>query len=87
KQPGDRIEAGDEIAQIETDKAEMSIEAPDGGTLGRHRFPDATEVPSGATIAVLLAEGESEEADDAAPVAAPAATAEAVPAPAAQEAV
>ena len=87
KQPGDRIEAGDEIAQIETDKAEMSIEAPDGGTLGRHRFPDATEVPSGATIAVLLAEGESEEADDAAPVAAPAATGEAVPAPAAQEAV
>lgn len=87
RQPGDRIEAGDEIAQIETDKAEMSIEAPDGGTLGRHRFPDATEVPSGATIAVLLAEGESEEADDAAPVAAPAATAEAVPAPAAQEAV
>ncbi|MBN9633212.1 MAG: hypothetical protein J0I18_21840, partial [Actinobacteria bacterium] len=69
KQPGDRIEAGDGIAQIETDKAEMSIEAPDGGTLGRHRFPDATEVPSGATIAVLLAEGESEEADDAAPVA------------------
>ncbi|MCI0158790.1 2-oxo acid dehydrogenase subunit E2 [Leifsonia shinshuensis] len=94
KQPGDRIEAGDEIAQIETDKAEMSIEAPAAGTLGRHRFPDATEVPSGATIAVLLDEGESEVVDDSgsgeraddAPAAAPEATVPAA-APAVQDAV
>lgn len=65
KHPGDLIEEGEEIAQIETDKAEMSIAAPAGGTLGRHRFPDATEVPSGATIAVLLSEGESEDVDHA----------------------
>lgn len=98
KNPGDLIEEGDEIAQIETDKAEMSIEAPAGGTLGRHRFPDATEVPSGATIAVLLGAGETEDADDpgsgsgfgdpdaAAPVAAQAPTAGTVTDPVTQSA-
>lgn len=94
KNPGDLIEEGDEIAQIETDKAEMSIEAPAGGTLGRHRFPDATEVPSGATIAVLLGAGETEDVDDsgsgdpaaAAPVTAQAPTAGAATDPLAQSA-
>lgn len=65
KQPGDRIEAGDVVANVETDKAELEVEAATAGILGRHRFAADSEVPSGATIAVVLSEGESEDPDGA----------------------
>lgn len=64
RNPGDQIAAGDVVASIETDKAELEIEAPAAGILGRHRFPAESEVPNGATIAVLLAAGETEPSDE-----------------------
>ncbi|MGI4976486.1 MAG: pyruvate dehydrogenase complex dihydrolipoamide acetyltransferase [Janthinobacterium lividum] len=69
---GDAIAAGDVIAEIETDKATMEVEAVDEGTLGRILVPDGTEgVAVNAPIGTILADGES--AGDAAPAPAPAA--------------
>ena len=61
KQEGDKVAAGDVIAEIETDKATMEVEAVDEGTLGRILVPEGTEgVAVNAPIALLLAEGEDE---------------------------
>ena len=80
KKSGDTIKSGDVIAEIETDKATMEMEAVDEGTLGQILVPEGTEkVLVNQPIAVLLLEGESKGA--AAPAAAPAAKAEAAPAP------
>lgn len=63
KSEGDSIESGDVIAEIETDKATMEVEAVDDGVLGKIIVPDGTEgVAVNSVIAVLLEEGES--ADD-----------------------
>ena len=60
KKEGDKVSAGDVIAEIETDKATMEVEAVDEGTLGRILVPEGTEgVKVNAPIAVLLQEGES----------------------------
>ncbi|HXI88341.1 MAG TPA: pyruvate dehydrogenase complex dihydrolipoamide acetyltransferase [Parvularculaceae bacterium] len=57
---GDKVSAGDVIAEIETDKATMEVEAVDEGTVGRIIVPAGTEgVKVNAPIAVLLEEGES----------------------------
>ncbi len=57
---GDTISAGDVIAEIETDKATMEVEAVDEGTLGKIVVSEGTEgVPVNDVIAVLLEEGES----------------------------
>jgi pyruvate dehydrogenase E2 component (dihydrolipoamide acetyltransferase) len=73
---GDAIAAGDVIAEIETDKATMEVEAVDEGTLGRILVAEGTEaVPVNQTIAVLLEEGEDAAALEAAPAPAPAAAA------------
>jgi pyruvate dehydrogenase E1 component subunit beta len=86
KQEGDTVTSGDVIAEIETDKATMELEAVDEGTLGKILVAEGTEgVAVNAPIAVLLEEGEDASAIDsaaAAPAAAPAPAAEA-PAPAA----
>ncbi|WP_167132630.1 2-oxo acid dehydrogenase subunit E2 [Paramicrobacterium chengjingii] len=81
KSPGSNVKAGETVAHIETDKAELTVEAPVEGVLGRHRFEAESEVPNGATIAVVLGDGEIETDDtddstgDAEPaVAAPAST-------------
>ena len=75
---GDDVSAGDVVAEIETDKATMEVEAVDEGTLGRILVPDGTEgVAVNAPIGVILAEGES--ASDAAPAAAASAAAPAAP--------
>jgi pyruvate dehydrogenase E2 component (dihydrolipoamide acetyltransferase) len=56
---GDTVSAGDIIAEIETDKATMEVEAVDEGTVGRIVVPEGTEgVKVNAVIAVLLEEGE-----------------------------
>ncbi|PYD78920.1 pyruvate dehydrogenase complex E1 component subunit beta [Komagataeibacter sucrofermentans] len=79
RKPGDAIAAGDVIAEIETDKATMEVEAVDEGTLGQILVPEGTEnVAVNTPIAVLLAEGEDASAM---PAAAPTAAAQA---PAAQ---
>ena len=56
---GDRVSAGDVIAEIETDKATMEVEAVDEGTLAKIVVPAGTEgVKVNALIAVLAGEGE-----------------------------
>ncbi|WP_375205769.1 pyruvate dehydrogenase complex dihydrolipoamide acetyltransferase [Hyphococcus sp.] len=60
---GDKVSSGDVIAEIETDKATMEVEAVDEGTVGKILVGEGTEnVKVNAPIAVLLEEGES--ADD-----------------------
>ncbi|MCE9507513.1 MAG: pyruvate dehydrogenase complex dihydrolipoamide acetyltransferase [Alphaproteobacteria bacterium] len=60
KKEGDKVKAGQVIAEIETDKATMEVEAVDEGTLGKILVPAGTEgVKVNALIAVLLEEGES----------------------------
>jgi pyruvate dehydrogenase E1 component beta subunit len=82
KNEGDAVKSGDVIAEIETDKATMEIEAIDEGVLGKQLVAAGTEgVKVNAVIAVLLQDGES-ASDVKAPAAAPAAA----PAPAAAEA-
>ena len=60
KKEGDSIRAGDVIAEIETDKATMEVEAVDEGVLGRILVADGTEgVKVNAPIAVLVEQGEA----------------------------
>jgi pyruvate dehydrogenase E1 component beta subunit len=72
KKEGDTVAAGDVIAEIETDKATMEVEAVDEGTLGKILVPEGTEsVPVNTPIALLLAEGEDSAALDRATSAKP----------------
>ena len=58
KAEGDRIEIGDEVAEIETDKATMAMEAFDEGVLGKIMIPEGGKAPIGSVLAVILADGE-----------------------------
>ncbi len=79
---GDTVTSGDIIAEIETDKATMEVEAVDEGKVGKILIAEGTEeVAVNTTIAVLLEDGES--ADDIQPSAAPAAPSPTPAAPAA----
>jgi pyruvate dehydrogenase E1 component beta subunit len=72
KNEGDKVAPGDVIAEIETDKATMEVEAVDEGTIGKILIPAGSEgVKVNTPIAVLLQEGESASAA-AAPAAKPA---------------
>ena len=84
KNEGDKVTSGDVIAEIETDKATMEVEAVDEGTIGKILIAAGTEgVKVNTAIAVLLQDGES-AGDIAAPkAAAPAAEPAKVEAPAA----
>ncbi|PRD42228.1 pyruvate dehydrogenase complex E1 component subunit beta [Phyllobacterium phragmitis] len=63
KKEGDAVTSGDVIAEIETDKATMEVEAVDEGTLGKILIAEGTDnVKVNTPIAVLLAEGESADA-------------------------
>ena len=63
KKEGDKVKAGDVIAEIETDKATMEVEAVDEGTLGKIVVAAGTaDVPVNEVIAVLLEEGEDKSA-------------------------
>src|SRR6202795_3626161 len=60
KKEGDTVKSGDVIAEIETDKATMEVEAVDEGTLGRILVPEGTtDVAVNTPIAVILSDGES----------------------------
>ncbi|HEX9570616.1 MAG TPA: biotin/lipoyl-containing protein, partial [Rhodospirillales bacterium] len=73
KKEGDAVESGDVLAEIETDKATMEVEAVDEGTLGKILVAEGTEgVPVNQPIALLLEEGEDASALKGAGVAAPA---------------
>ena len=68
KSEGDPVEAGEVIAEIETDKATMEVEAVDEGVLGRIVVPEGSEgVAVNAVIGVLLAEGEDAGSIEEAP--------------------
>ena len=68
KKEGDSVKAGDVIAEIETDKATMEVEAVDEGTLGQILVPEGTEdVAVNTPIATILAEGEDPSAAAPAP--------------------
>lgn len=68
KKEGDRVAAGDVIAEIETDKATMEVEAVDEGVIGKLLVAEGTEnVAVNMPIALLLEDGEDESALDAAP--------------------
>ncbi|WP_420962168.1 pyruvate dehydrogenase complex E1 component subunit beta [Brucella sp. IR073] len=63
KKEGDKVTSGDVIAEIETDKATMEVEAVDEGTLGKILVAEGTDnVKVNTPIAVLLGEGESADA-------------------------
>ncbi len=93
KNEGDTVKSGDVIAEIETDKATMEVEAVDEGVIGKILIAAGTEgVKVNTAIAVLLQDGESADAvaapkaaaaEKPAEVAAPAAAPAAAPVPAA----
>ncbi|MDU6376419.1 MAG: pyruvate dehydrogenase complex E1 component subunit beta [Bradyrhizobium sp.] len=95
KKEGEAIKSGDVIAEIETDKATMEVEATDEGTLGKILIPEGTaDVAVNTPIATILADGETAadlgkaaapaaemKAAQSAPPAEPAASVQASPAP------
>jgi pyruvate dehydrogenase E2 component (dihydrolipoamide acetyltransferase) len=82
KKEGDKVKSGDVIAEIETDKATMEVEAVDEGTLAKIVVPEGTQdVSVNDVIAVLAGDGEDVKAAGAAAASAPP-----KPAPAAAEA-
>jgi pyruvate dehydrogenase E1 component beta subunit len=92
KKEGETIKSGDVIAEIETDKATMEVEATDEGTLGKILIPEGTaDVAVNTPIATILADGESAadlakatapaKQEKASESAAPAAEAKSTPAP------
>jgi pyruvate dehydrogenase E2 component (dihydrolipoyllysine-residue acetyltransferase) len=97
KKEGDKVKSGDVIAEIETDKATMEVEAVDEGTIAKILIPEGTQdVPVNDVIAVLAGDGEDVKAAGAsagsgggaapakaeAPARTPAASPAAAPAPA-----
>ena len=70
KKEGDKVTSGDVIAEIETDKATMEVEAVDEGTIGKFLVDEGTEgVKVNTPIAVLLGDGESASDIGSAPAA------------------
>jgi pyruvate dehydrogenase E2 component (dihydrolipoamide acetyltransferase) len=84
KKKGDKVEVGDILAEVETDKATMEMEAFEEGTLADIYVPEGGKVVVGAAIALVLADGE--KAGDK-PKASPAPAAPAADAPAARSTV
>ena len=73
KKEGEKVKPGDVIAEIETDKATMEVEAVDEGTLAKIVVPEGTaDVPVNQLIAVLAGEGEDAKTAAAAAGSAPA---------------
>jgi pyruvate dehydrogenase E1 component subunit beta len=65
---GDEVRSGDVIAEIETDKATMEVEAVDEGTVGKILVPEGTEhVKVNAPIATLLQDGEDAQGSNTSP--------------------
>jgi pyruvate dehydrogenase E2 component (dihydrolipoyllysine-residue acetyltransferase) len=72
KKEGDKVKSGDVIAEIETDKATMEVEAVDEGTLAKIVVPEGTQdVPVNDVIAVLAGDGEDVKAAGAGAAAPP----------------
>src|SRR5688572_12449068 len=69
KRPGEPVKRGEALAEIETDKATMPMEAFEDGTMGPVDVPEGQTVPLGSKIGVLYRPGE--KSDGATPTAAP----------------
>src|SRR5882757_2214813 len=83
KKEGDKVKSGDVIAEIETDKATMEVEAVDEGTIAKIVVPEGTQdVAVNDVIAVLANEGEDVKAAGAGAASAPPKAAPAAEAPA-----
>jgi pyruvate dehydrogenase E2 component (dihydrolipoamide acetyltransferase) len=83
KKEGDKVKSGDVIAEIETDKATMEVEAVDEGTIAKILVPEGTQdVPVNDIIAVLASDGEDVKAAGAGAGGAPAPKAAEAPKPA-----
>ncbi len=63
KKPGDALKAGDVVAEVETDKATMEVEASEDGIIHAFVAELGTDLPVGAPIAVLARKGETVPAD------------------------
>ena len=61
KNVGDQINKGDELVEIESTKVNASIEAPDGGILGRIDVDEGNLVPVGTVLGLILFDGEKSE--------------------------
>jgi pyruvate dehydrogenase E2 component (dihydrolipoamide acetyltransferase) len=73
KKEGDKVKSGDVIAEIETDKATMEVEAVDEGTIAKILVPEGTQdVPVNDVIAVMAGDGEDVKSAGAGAAAAPA---------------
>ncbi len=59
KQPGDAVAVGDLLVEVETDKADMEVEASAAGVLREVRLKEGESAPVGAVIAVIDADGNS----------------------------
>lgn len=64
KQEGEEVSPGEPIAEIETDKVTLELEAEDGGTLAELYAGEGEEVPVGQPIAFIAGEGEEAPAHD-----------------------
>lgn len=62
KKEGDRVERGEAILVVETDKANVDVEAPEDGVLLRIVAPEGTDAPIGAPLAIIGAAGEEANA-------------------------
>ncbi|HEX4785255.1 MAG TPA: dihydrolipoamide acetyltransferase family protein [Candidatus Sulfotelmatobacter sp.] len=66
KQEGDRVNKGDPLLEIETDKAVVEVEAPADGILAGIKAAEGEDIPVGQTIAWIVAPGEEPPAESAA---------------------
>lgn len=80
KKEGDKVQVGDILAEIETDKATMEMEAFDDGVLGKLLVAEGAKVAIKGRLALLLAEGEKAPAEGEEPAEQPAGKAAAKPA-------
>src|SRR6202030_2550522 len=62
KHPGDKIARGDAIAEVETDKADMVLEAFEAGVLGEIKLNEGESAPVGAVIAMMKSAGAGDPA-------------------------
>jgi pyruvate dehydrogenase E2 component (dihydrolipoamide acetyltransferase) len=60
KQPGERVKKGEAVAEIETDKVNLDLEAEAEGTLGEHAAKEGDMVPVGGVLAKILGPGEKD---------------------------
>ncbi len=67
KQPGDAVKRGEPVAEIETDKVNLDLEAESDGVLGAHQAREGDMVPVGGVLVNVLAEGEKDAKKEEAP--------------------